>query len=215
MPIVVRDAGQRNHIGISAADLRDGEGLIELNGDDNDVQVETPHVWGLPHIMVGGNARVSIGRGCVLGKLFIYAGSGAEVEIGAMTGFSGTAAFAAHEPARIAVGDGCLFGAETHVLASDMHSIIDIDSGHRINPARDVIIGDRVWVGFRSVLLKGARIGEGTIIGAGSIVTGAVPARCAAAGNPARVLRQDVTWTQALLPMPIEFFAMEKERENV
>ena len=52
----------------------------------------------------------------------------------------------------------------------------------------NVIVGDNVFIGMNSILLKGAFIGENTIIGAGSVVTGPIPPGCVAAGNPARVI---------------------------
>ncbi|HZF61822.1 MAG TPA: DapH/DapD/GlmU-related protein, partial [Desulfovibrio sp.] len=46
-----------------------------------------------------------------------------------------------------------------------------------------------VWIGMNCLILKGVTIGEGAIIGAGSVVTRDVPPFCLAAGSPARVLR--------------------------
>ncbi|MBV9758771.1 MAG: hypothetical protein JO047_17135 [Alphaproteobacteria bacterium] len=80
-----------------------------------------------------------------------------------------------------------------------MHSILDAASGTRVNPARDVSLGDRVWVGQRSMILKGVTIGHDAIIGAGAVVTRSVPAHCIAAGNPARVVRRGVRWRPELL----------------
>lgn len=54
---------------------------------------------------------------------------------------------------------------------------------------RPVTIGDYVWIGMNCLILKGVTIGEGAIIGAGSVVTRDVPPFCLAAGSPARVLR--------------------------
>nr|WP_240760053.1 hypothetical protein [Lichenicoccus roseus] len=79
-----------------------------------------------------------------------------------------------------------------------MHAIVARRSGERINLGADVTIHDRVWIGFRAVVLKGVTISEGAIIGTGSVVTKQVPAHCVAAGNPARVIRKDVSWTEAL-----------------
>ncbi|GAC1668444.1 MAG: hypothetical protein NVS9B2_11440 [Steroidobacteraceae bacterium] len=53
-----------------------------------------------------------------------------------------------------------------------------------------VRIENRAWLGFNVSLLPGVVIGEGAIIGAGSVVTKSVPAWTIAAGNPARVLRE-------------------------
>jgi acetyltransferase-like isoleucine patch superfamily enzyme len=53
-----------------------------------------------------------------------------------------------------------------------------------------VRVHDKAWIGFGSILLPGVSIGEGAVIGAGSVVARDIPAWCVAAGNPARVLRE-------------------------
>jgi galactoside O-acetyltransferase len=55
---------------------------------------------------------------------------------------------------------------------------------------KPVIIGKRVWIGFNAIVLKGVTIGEGAVIGAGSVVTRDVPPYCIVAGNPARIVRE-------------------------
>ena len=73
---------------------------------------------------------------------------------------------------------------------------MDCDA-HRIDGKLNVfpvIIGNHVWIGTRVTILKGVSVGEGFIIGAGSIVTHDVPAHCMVAGNPARVIKIDVSW---------------------
>ena len=52
-----------------------------------------------------------------------------------------------------------------------------------------VTIGDNVWIGGNCVVMPGVHIGEGSVIGAGSVVTRDIPARSVAAGNPCRVIR--------------------------
>ena len=49
-------------------------------------------------------------------------------------------------------------------------------------------------MGSRATILPGVTIGDGAVIGAGSVVTTSVPARAVAVGNPARVISQDVAW---------------------
>ena len=52
------------------------------------------------------------------------------------------------------------------------------------------MICDKSWIGFNSILLKGITIGEGAIIGAGSVVTKDVPPWTIVAGNPAQIIRE-------------------------
>ncbi|TLU70560.1 acyltransferase [Lichenicoccus roseus] len=195
--LIVQDHGKLNIVDVSNTDLLRGSGLIEFRGSRASVSIGTPNEWGRPHIICERNSRVVIGRNCTLASLFVYAGPGASIVIGKGTGFSGGTALTSHE-ANISIGERCLFGSETHVMSSDMHAIVARRSGERINLGADVTIHDRVWIGFRAVVLKGVTISEGAIIGTGSVVTKQVPAHCVAAGNPARVIRKDVSWTEAL-----------------
>ena len=54
---------------------------------------------------------------------------------------------------------------------------------------RDTVIGNDVWLGHGAQIMPGARIGNGVIVGAGSVLRGTVPDYAVVAGNPARILR--------------------------
>jgi acetyltransferase-like isoleucine patch superfamily enzyme len=56
--------------------------------------------------------------------------------------------------------------------------------------ARPIRVGRNVWIGFDSCVLPGVTIGEGSVVGARSVVTADVPSYTVAAGNPARVIRE-------------------------
>ena len=78
------------------------------------------------------------------------------------------------------------------VLDTDYHPL---SIGGEERPYRaPVTIGNGVWIGTRCVVTKGVTIGDGAVIAAGSIVTRDIPARCLAAGVPARVIHKDVDW---------------------
>ena len=90
--------------------------------------------------------------------------------------------------AKVTIGDNVLFGPNVAVYTA----------GHPLHPeARatmyeygvGVTIGDNVWIGGNCVVMPGVHIGEGSVIGAGSVVTRDIPARSVAAGNPCRVIR--------------------------
>lgn len=73
---------------------------------------------------------------------------------------------------------------------SDNHEIL---ADHHIS-TQPIVIGDHVWIGMNTVILKGVTIGDGAIIAAGSVVTQNIPPGALAGGVPARVIRQDVQW---------------------
>ena len=177
-------------------------GTIILRGDNNVVVIGEPRASDNVYVEVASNTKVRIGAQCVLGHLFVYAAEGATLEVGDETGFNGLIRLFLHEPRSMRIGTGCLFGGSTDMTVSDMHSIISTKTGARLNPGRDVTLGDRVWMGQNCIVLKGTEIGSGSVIGAGSIVSGKVPANVVAAGNPVRVVRVDATWDHRLLPMP-------------
>ncbi len=107
---------------------------------------------------------------------------------------------------RVFVGRGCEFNICKHLtigddslIASDV-KIIDHDHGKSLDslisrqPAIEspIRIGRDVWIGVNSVILKGVSIGDGAIIGAGSVVTRSVPAGEIWCGVPARKTRDRV-----------------------
>jgi len=60
---------------------------------------------------------------------------------------------------------------------------------HKREPVKRVVIGNDVWIGRSAILLPGVEVGNGSVIGAGAVVTKNVPAYAIVAGNPARLIR--------------------------
>ena len=94
---------------------------------------------------------------------------------------------------KITIGNKVAIARRVSIYDSDAHSILDED-GNRINPDAEIIIKDNSWIGIGAIILKGVTIGEGAIVAAGSVVTHDVPPHCMVAGNPAKIIRQDVRW---------------------
>ena len=87
----------------------------------------------------------------------------------------------------INIGDNCMFAAGVYVTDADWHDIYD--RTRAIGTTRPVTLAQNVWVGDGAIICKGVTIGENSVIGAGSVVTGDIPANVIAAGNPARVIK--------------------------
>lgn len=91
------------------------------------------------------------------------------------------------------IGDYCAISDNVQILDSDFHTIT-CDS-KTFEKSKPIHIGNHVWIGRSAIILKGVTIGDGAIIGAGSIVTKSIPPRCLAVGNPARVIKEEVEWS--------------------
>lgn len=97
----------------------------------------------------------------------------------------------------VVLGSDCLLSDEILIQSSDQHGIIDLTTGEIINDTYHLVIVERhAWIGRRATLMPDIRIGEGSIIGACSVVTRDVPATTIAAGVPAKALKSNHTWSR-------------------
>lgn len=94
----------------------------------------------------------------------------------------------------ILIGEDCMFATDVWIRNSDEHLIFDLDSLETINPAGEVIIYPHTWICQDALILKGTKIGTGSIVGAKSLVNKDVPNFSLVAGNPAKVLKSNVSW---------------------
>ena len=100
-------------------------------------------------------------------------GSGARVEIGANSGFTGTVICAAEE---IVIGDNVLCGSNVTIVDADWHGLDPAARRGNVGATAPVRIEDDVFIGLGAIVLKGVTIGHGSVVGAGSVVTRSMPA---------------------------------------
>ena len=90
----------------------------------------------------------------------------------------------------IKIGHNVAIADNVVIRDSDNHTIV----GSQHPNTLPIVIGNNVWIGMNSIILKGVTIGDGAIIAAGSIVNKDIPPRALAGGAPARVIRENVEW---------------------
>lgn len=90
----------------------------------------------------------------------------------------------------VAIGKGCAIAENVVIRDSDNHKMI----GTNKNETAPISIGNHVWIGMNAVILKGVTIGDGAIIAAGSVVVHDVPTNSLAAGVPAKIVKNGVSW---------------------
>jgi acetyltransferase-like isoleucine patch superfamily enzyme len=192
MPVQILDRGRRN---VVKTPEDNGTGTIVLEGDDNIVEIGSGSMMEGGWVRLGSSCRFTVGDRCRLKCIDVFTNINAEIVIGSGSNFTWKTRLYAHEPGRVVIGADCLIASETFLTNSDMHPIFDLDSGVRLNPPEDVGIGDHVWLAEGVRLHKGAYVGAGSIIGACAMVTSRLPENVLAAGIPARILRERVSWT--------------------
>jgi acetyltransferase-like isoleucine patch superfamily enzyme len=198
MPLEIIGAGPTNKANADY-DQKDLCGKIVFKGERSAISIGRGCTARALSIEVGSCVEIKIERNCLLGSLQIYASGENLVTIGAGTGFNGRVRLLLHEPGAISIGKGGLIGGSSDFTISDMHSIIDVASRKRVNPAADIRVEEHVWIGEGAMILKGASIGKNSIVGARSVVTADVPSGTVVAGIPARVVRTGVTWRYDLI----------------
>jgi len=158
--------------------------------------------YGLP-VVINKSGKITIGNNFTLSSAFLanlvgmwqrsilFARDGGEIVIGDNVGMSAVTVYAFK---KIEIGDNTIIGANTKIFDSDFHPA---DPIYRLNNADDkthtgmkeTIIGQNVFVGCNSIILKGVTIGDNAVVGAGSVVSKDVPPNCIVAGNPAKVIK--------------------------
>jgi acetyltransferase-like isoleucine patch superfamily enzyme len=117
--------------------------------------------------LVPQDGHVTIGADCTVQALCVIYGAGG-----------------------VDIGDGCRIAHGTKIIAFN-HNFGDpaIPIRTQGTTREPIVIEDDVWLGVNAVVLAGVRIGRGSVIGAGAVVTRDIPAYSIAVGNPARVVR--------------------------
>lgn len=152
-----------------------------------------------PLIFISDRSTVCLGKNLRISGMFIIKND-ANLKIGDNFYFNQNSHIDISEYTEMIIGNDCMFSHDLIFYTNDAHSIFDVETGKNINSTqeissqRKIIIGNHVWIGARSIVLYNTRIGDGSIIGAGSIVKSKIPNNCIAVGTPAKVVRRNVVW---------------------
>ena len=167
---------------------------------DETAYVETTYSFELFRSREPDALRIGRGSSIYLGVMFDL-GPAARVRIGDFTLMNGSRLIC---DGAIEIGDYCLISwntvfMDTYRVPADPASrrpLLEAAAQRNTRgvetqvPARPIHIGNNVWIGFDSCVLPGLNIGDGSIVGARSVVVEDVPPLTVVAGNPARVIRQ-------------------------
>lgn len=134
-------------------------------------------------LQTGKGVRIALG--C---RIFIQG----QLEIGRGTYINPHCLILARE--QIAIGESCAISWNVQILDSDLHEI-SYESRRNSGQSAPIKIGDKVWIGADVLITKGVTIGNGAVIAAGSVVVGNIRENCLYGGNPAKLIKEHVSWS--------------------
>ncbi len=177
--VTIKLGGHSNRLVFGeGAEINDCE--IRLDGEGNTIEI-------------GHGVRFSSG------KIYLRRTRGQHIRIGEKTTVEG-AYLLVDEPASIDIGRDCMLSTDIIIRVGDKHSILDMVSGERLNRARDIRIGDRVWIGRDVQVLKGSVLHPETIVATRALVSRAFDeGNCVVAGLPAQIVKRQVVWDRRML----------------
>jgi acetyltransferase-like isoleucine patch superfamily enzyme len=108
-----------------------------------------------------GSAYLGVGT-----KIFVN--KGGELIIGSNFEITWNSAIICQK--KIEIGKNCLISWDVQIMDGDAHEVLSLDSNMRLNPDRKIKIGDNVWIGCKTLIMKGSRIPDNSIIAAGSVI---------------------------------------------
>lgn len=170
---------------------------INIDKSNNTCIIDTTLITS--NIQVTGNNNIIeiLCRDIIKDFSLIVYGNNCHVQIGEGTAINGAKVVCMGNGTKIIIGKHCLFASNINIWASDTHPIYMIDNiSTPINRSRDIIINDHVWVGENATILKGVTLNTNSIVGMNTVVTKDVPCGTIVVGNPARVVKQGITWSR-------------------
>jgi len=147
--------------------------------------------------MFGRNNRIVIHKNARLNDITFWTEDDNNlIEIGCGSSMEGQSQLAACEGTSIIIGDDCMFSHQVNLSTTDSHSIEDLE-GNRINQAKDIQIGNHVWIGQKTLVLKGSSVADNCIVGAYSLVNKKLTeTNSIYAGHPAHKVKEGINWNR-------------------
>ena len=178
-------AGKDNKIIINTKSIRQSSRInIRIYGDNNTIVIDE-------NVSVSGNLNIYIGN-----NHHNYAPTyNCEFKVGKNTTIESMTYCTFNSGAKSTVGENCMFAYGITLFDTDSHPIFDINTHQIVNYVHGINIGNHVWIGANVTILKNTQIADDIIVGWGSVVSGKhLESHCAIAGNPARKVKEGVTW---------------------
>lgn len=170
---------------------------FDIMGTNNTIVVKSLIPTDVRIVIYGNNHKLTIEESVVFKKGQIwFEDHDCEIRIGSGTTIEEANLAVAENGTKLTIGKDCMLSRGINIVTTDSHSIISVESGERTNPAKDVLIGNRVWLGHGVNINKGVTIESDSVVAGHSVVIKSVSANSVVAGMPAKVVKTGITWSR-------------------
>ena len=166
--------------------------------DTNKVVLDKAHLKNCKFIFSGGGNSLIIEKGAQIQDLeCFFLDNNSSIVIGKNTQIGSNCKLVVGEETSISIGEKCLISYDVEIRSTDSHSLFNED-GIRINKAKNVLIGNHVWISSGVIILKGTIIDDECMIGTKSIITQKTPHQPKAmiVGAPGTIRRENIQWNE-------------------
>ena len=149
------------------------KGKVTIEGNNNKVIADS-QINNINFLIQGNNNIIHIKENVAIFKRMdvTITGNESKLEINRNTTMYQVYILINEDRNKIKIGEDCMFSDNVRILASDSHSIISTTTGKCINAHKDgVIIGNHVWIGMNALILKDVKIGDNSIVAAGTVIS--------------------------------------------
>lgn len=168
----IKISGQSNKILVDG-NLKISKTKIVIKGRNNTLHIKSGvKINGSLIEIVGNNCQIIIGKNSIIGD--------------------GCYLSAKEENIKLCIGDKCMLSRNAKLMTSDGHPIYQNEK--IINSAKDITLGDKVWIADDVTVLKGVEVGENSVVGIGSVLTKSIACGSIAVGNPAKIVKEGISW---------------------
>lgn len=176
---------------------------FDVSGDGNTIKIDYHSFLRNTVIYIRGSGNViEIGKDCRINNSAVLwiEGNNSKLSLGKKTTIEEAHIAVTEDDSSISLGEDCMLANGIVIRNGDSHSILDKNTGSRINYAKSVVVGNHVWIATNCTILKGVSVANNVVIGSNTVLTKDVnDSWVVVAGNPSVVVKRDVDWCRERL----------------